>query len=82
MVAFFWSNARKYNKSQKLQKRQTQLIRESQVFDNRLLMCMLFTLKEEISAGDTFRGRVCECPVVKGVQYRGDGYTSCEVTCQ
>lgn len=27
---------------------------------------------------DTFRGRVCECPVVKGVQYRGDGYTSCE----
>ncbi|GMH27714.1 hypothetical protein Nepgr_029557 [Nepenthes gracilis] len=27
---------------------------------------------------DTFRGRVCECPVVQGVQYRGDGYTSCE----
>ncbi|KAL1320986.1 hypothetical protein AAHE18_14G096900 [Arachis hypogaea] len=27
---------------------------------------------------DTFRGRVCECPVVKGVQYKGDGYTSCE----
>ncbi|KAJ1378079.1 PA domain [Sesbania bispinosa] len=27
---------------------------------------------------DTFRGRVCECPVAKGVQYRGDGYTSCE----
>ncbi|EXB83259.1 Vacuolar-sorting receptor 6 [Morus notabilis] len=27
---------------------------------------------------DTFRGRVCECPVVNGVQYRGDGYTSCE----
>ncbi|PQP97576.1 vacuolar-sorting receptor 7 isoform X1 [Prunus yedoensis var. nudiflora] len=26
---------------------------------------------------DTFRGRVCECPVVSGVQYRGDGYTSC-----
>ncbi|KAF4391412.1 hypothetical protein F8388_008023 [Cannabis sativa] len=26
---------------------------------------------------DTFRGRVCECPVVNGVQYKGDGYTSC-----
>uniref|UniRef100_A0A2P2K590 Uncharacterized protein MANES_16G058100 n=1 Tax=Rhizophora mucronata TaxID=61149 RepID=A0A2P2K590_RHIMU len=27
---------------------------------------------------DTFRGRVCECPFVDGIQYRGDGYTSCE----
>ncbi|ESQ33748.1 hypothetical protein EUTSA_v10007059mg [Eutrema salsugineum] len=27
---------------------------------------------------DTFRGRVCECPVVNGVQYKGDGYTSCQ----
>ncbi|KAF8370100.1 hypothetical protein HHK36_031866 [Tetracentron sinense] len=27
---------------------------------------------------DTYRGRVCECPVVSGVQYLGDGYTSCE----
>ncbi|KAH1041533.1 hypothetical protein AAZX31_09G048600 [Glycine max] len=27
---------------------------------------------------DTFRGRVCECPVVNGVQYKGDGYTTCE----
>ncbi|KAG6406677.1 hypothetical protein SASPL_134286 [Salvia splendens] len=26
---------------------------------------------------DTFRGRVCECPVVNGVQFRGDGYRSC-----
>ncbi|MED6143341.1 Vacuolar-sorting receptor 6, variant 2 [Stylosanthes scabra] len=35
--------------------------------------------KANISAcRDTFRGRVCECPVVKGVQYKGDGYTSCE----
>jgi len=24
---------------------------------------------------DTFRGRVCECPVVKGVKFVGDGYT-------
>ncbi|XP_077253450.1 vacuolar-sorting receptor 6-like [Tasmannia lanceolata] len=27
---------------------------------------------------DTFRGRVCECPVVNGVQYHGDGYKSCQ----
>ncbi|XP_022725413.1 vacuolar-sorting receptor 6-like isoform X3 [Durio zibethinus] len=27
---------------------------------------------------DTFRGRVCECPTVKGVQYQGDGYVTCE----
>ncbi|XP_020103412.1 vacuolar-sorting receptor 7-like [Ananas comosus] len=27
---------------------------------------------------DTFRGRVCECPAVNGVQYQGDGYTSCK----
>ncbi|CAA6653551.1 unnamed protein product [Spirodela intermedia] len=27
---------------------------------------------------DTFRGRVCECPLVQGVQFHGDGYTSCE----
>ncbi|KAF2286861.1 hypothetical protein GH714_033498 [Hevea brasiliensis] len=27
---------------------------------------------------DTFRGRICKCPVVNGVQYRGDGYASCE----
>ncbi|KAL8508687.1 hypothetical protein ACS0TY_019076 [Phlomoides rotata] len=26
---------------------------------------------------DTFRGRVCECPTVSGVQYAGDGYISC-----
>ncbi|XP_052158315.1 vacuolar-sorting receptor 6-like [Oryza glaberrima] len=27
---------------------------------------------------DTFRGRVCECPVVNGVQYEGDGYIGCK----
>ncbi|RZC46761.1 hypothetical protein C5167_039716 [Papaver somniferum] len=27
---------------------------------------------------DMFRGRICQCPVVNGVQYRGDGYRSCE----
>lgn len=43
-----------------------------------------FYLKQSLTAidlilfcQDTFRGRVCECPVVDGVQYKGDGYTSC-----
>nr|XP_034906008.1 vacuolar-sorting receptor 6-like [Populus alba] len=27
---------------------------------------------------DTFRGRMCQCPVVDGVQYEGDGYRSCK----
>ncbi|KAF9621210.1 hypothetical protein IFM89_016704 [Coptis chinensis] len=27
---------------------------------------------------DTFRGRVCECPLVEGVQFKGDGYNKCE----
>lgn len=36
-------------------------------------------IKSNVTAcKDTFRGRVCECPIVKGVQYRGDGYTSCK----
>ncbi|KAI4318764.1 hypothetical protein MLD38_032433 [Melastoma candidum] len=29
---------------------------------------------------DTFRGRVCECPLVGGVQFKGDGYTTCEAS--
>lgn len=29
---------------------------------------------------DTFRGRVCECPLVDGVQFKGDGYNHCEVS--
>ncbi|XP_038684742.1 vacuolar-sorting receptor 3-like [Tripterygium wilfordii] len=29
---------------------------------------------------DTFRGRVCECPLVDGVQFKGDGYNQCEVS--
>ncbi|KAA3488619.1 vacuolar-sorting receptor 3-like [Gossypium australe] len=27
---------------------------------------------------DTFRGRVCECPLVDGLQFKGDGYSHCE----
>lgn len=40
--------------------------------------CWLDTKSNLTACKDTFRGRVCECPVVGGVQYRGDGYTSCE----
>ncbi|XP_059640556.1 vacuolar-sorting receptor 1-like [Cornus florida] len=29
---------------------------------------------------DTFRGRVCECPTVRGVKFVGDGYTHCEAS--
>jgi hypothetical protein len=29
---------------------------------------------------DTFRGRVCECPIARGVKFVGDGYTHCEGT--
>ncbi|KAK6945989.1 PA domain [Dillenia turbinata] len=29
---------------------------------------------------DTFRGRVCECPMVDGVQFKGDGYNHCEAS--
>ncbi|KAG8377136.1 hypothetical protein BUALT_Bualt09G0137000 [Buddleja alternifolia] len=29
---------------------------------------------------DTFRGRVCECPIVQGVKFSGDGYTHCEAS--
>uniref|UniRef100_A0A1D1Y6P4 Vacuolar-sorting receptor 2 n=2 Tax=Anthurium amnicola TaxID=1678845 RepID=A0A1D1Y6P4_9ARAE len=29
---------------------------------------------------DTFRGRVCECPVAHGVKFVGDGYTHCEAS--
>ncbi|XP_059668144.1 vacuolar-sorting receptor 1-like [Cornus florida] len=29
---------------------------------------------------DTFRGRVCECPIVQGVKFLGDGYTHCEAS--
>ncbi|GMJ09798.1 vaculolar sorting receptor 3, VACUOLAR SORTING RECEPTOR 3, binding protein of 80 kDa 2;2 [Hibiscus trionum] len=27
---------------------------------------------------DTFRGRICECPLANGVQFKGDGYSHCE----
>ncbi|XP_057494588.1 vacuolar-sorting receptor 3-like [Actinidia eriantha] len=29
---------------------------------------------------DTFRGRVCECPLVDRVQFKGDGYSNCQAS--
>ncbi|KAL7584500.1 vacuolar-sorting receptor 2 [Lactuca sativa] len=29
---------------------------------------------------DTFRGRVCQCPIVQGVKFFGDGYKHCEAS--
>ncbi|KAI4332088.1 hypothetical protein L6164_017025 [Bauhinia variegata] len=40
--------------------------------------CWLDKANNITACKDTFRGRVCECPIANGVQYKGDGYTSCE----
>lgn len=42
-----------------------------------LIVCLLGTI---FFPQDTFRGRVCECPLVEGVQFEGDGYTDCQGT--
>ncbi|RZS10803.1 hypothetical protein BHM03_00042076, partial [Ensete ventricosum] len=39
-------------------------------------------LKAEQDAQDTFHGRLCECPVVEGVKFVGDGYTHCKASDQ
>ncbi|XP_073045597.1 vacuolar-sorting receptor 3-like [Primulina eburnea] len=39
--------------------------------------CWLDKTANITACKDTFRGRVCECPVVNGVQFKGDGYSSC-----
>lgn len=36
------------------------------------------SVKEVSLLQDTFRGRVCQCPIVQGVKFLGDGYTQCE----
>ncbi|KAL5731275.1 Vacuolar-sorting receptor 7 [Ranunculus cassubicifolius] len=40
--------------------------------------CWMDSLANVTACQDTFRGRICQCPVVNGVQFRGDGYVSCE----
>ncbi|KAF3327362.1 vacuolar-sorting receptor 1-like protein [Carex littledalei] len=42
--------------------------------------CWKDTAANITACKDTFRGRVCECPVVNGVKFVGDGYTHCEAS--
>jgi hypothetical protein len=42
--------------------------------------CWLDKVNNVTACKDTFRGRVCECPIVKGVKFVGDGYTNCEAS--
>ncbi|KAG2540983.1 hypothetical protein PVAP13_9NG592440 [Panicum virgatum] len=42
--------------------------------------CWLDQANNVTACKDTFRGRVCECPIVKGVKFVGDGYTHCEAS--
>ncbi|XP_057867292.1 vacuolar-sorting receptor 6 [Cryptomeria japonica] len=42
--------------------------------------CWQHTKANITACKDTFRGRVCECPLVSGVQFKGDGYSHCEAT--
>ncbi|KAJ6814676.1 vacuolar-sorting receptor 3-like [Iris pallida] len=40
--------------------------------------CWLDKASNITACKDTFRGRVCECPLFNGVQFKGDGYNTCE----
>ena len=41
--------------------------------------CLIYVYNNySMNMQNTFRGRVCECLVVKGVKFVGDGYTHCE----
>ncbi|CAG7891046.1 unnamed protein product [Brassica rapa] len=45
------------------------------------MLCYTTFIKRSINVEvlqDTFRGRVCQCPIVQGVKFLGDGYTHCE----
>uniref|UniRef100_A0A804R994 EGF-like calcium-binding domain-containing protein n=1 Tax=Zea mays TaxID=4577 RepID=A0A804R994_MAIZE len=42
--------------------------------------CWLDKANNVTACKDTFRGRVCECPIVRGVKFVGDGYTHCEAS--
>ncbi|XP_042045797.1 vacuolar-sorting receptor 1-like [Salvia splendens] len=42
--------------------------------------CWQDTTSNITACRDTFRGRVCECPVVQGVKFSGDGYTHCQAS--
>ncbi|KAG5562409.1 hypothetical protein RHGRI_005218 [Rhododendron griersonianum] len=40
--------------------------------------CWMDSTTKISACQDTFRGRVCRCPLVSGVQFEGDGYNSCQ----
>ncbi|KAJ7543512.1 hypothetical protein O6H91_09G041300 [Diphasiastrum complanatum] len=40
--------------------------------------CWQNTKANVTACKDTFRGRICECPLVEGVRFQGDGYNHCE----
>ncbi|NP_001169232.1 Vacuolar-sorting receptor 1-like precursor [Zea mays] len=42
--------------------------------------CWLDKATNVSACKDTFRGRVCECPIVNGVKFIGDGYNHCEAS--
>ncbi|KAJ0790967.1 putative EGF-like calcium-binding domain, complement Clr-like EGF domain-containing protein [Helianthus annuus] len=42
--------------------------------------CWIDKVTNITACKDTFRGKVCECPVVNGVKFVGDGYTHCEAS--
>ncbi|XP_076893868.1 vacuolar-sorting receptor 1-like [Bidens hawaiensis] len=42
--------------------------------------CWIDKVANITACKDTFRGKVCECPIVNGVKYVGDGYTHCEAS--
>ncbi|KAK1428077.1 hypothetical protein QVD17_16905 [Tagetes erecta] len=45
--------------------------------------CWIDKVANITACKDTFRGTVCECPIVNGVKYVGDGFTHCEAArCQ
>ncbi|KAK9057843.1 hypothetical protein SSX86_022681 [Deinandra increscens subsp. villosa] len=41
--------------------------------------CWMDKVANITACKDTFRGKVCECPIVDGVKYVGDGHKHCEV---
>ncbi|KAI3788596.1 hypothetical protein L2E82_01367 [Cichorium intybus] len=42
--------------------------------------CWMDTVANITACKDTFRGKVCECPIVQGVKFVGDGYKHCEAS--
>lgn len=48
------------------------------IFSQSLICYSKRSINYVLMLQDTFRGRVCQCPIVQGVKFLGDGYTHCE----